>query len=67
MLLKQNTYFGSSHQLAKCKNKSLDVNGELVERTDVIKYLGAYMEEQFNMRNHTTEMCRKAMYGLFNR
>ena len=43
-------YFGSSHQLARCENKSLDVNGELVERTDVIKYLGDHMDEQLNMQ-----------------
>ena len=58
-------YFGSSYQLTKCENKSLDVNGELVERTEVIKYLGAYMDEQLNMQKHITEMCRKAMYGLY--
>ena len=38
-------YFGSSRQLAKCEDRTLDVNGELVERPDVIKYLGAYMDE----------------------
>ena len=58
-------YFGSSHQLTKCENKSLDVNGELVERTDAIKYLGAYMDEQLNMQKHITEKCRRAMYGLY--
>ena len=58
-------YFGSSHQITKCENKSLDVNGELVERTEVIKYLGAFMDEQLNMQKHITEMCRKAMYGLY--
>ena len=58
-------YFGSSHQLTKCEKKSLDVNGELVERTDVIKYLGAYMDEQLNMQKHITEKCRKAIYGLY--
>ena len=58
-------YFGSSYQLTKCENKSLDVNGELVERTEVIKYLGAYMDEQLNMQKHITEMCRKAMYRLY--
>ena len=42
--------FGSSHQLTKCENKSLDVNGELVERTEVIKYLGAYLDEQLDMQ-----------------
>ena len=50
-------YFGSSHQIAICGNKNLNVNGELVERTDVIKYLGAYMDEQLSMKKHITEMC----------
>ena len=58
-------YYDSSHQLAKCENKSLDVNEGLVERTDVIKYLGAYMDEQLNMQKHIVEMCRKAIYGLY--
>ena len=26
-------YFGSSHQLANCKNRNLDVNGEIIERS----------------------------------
>ena len=58
-------YFGSSHQLAKCKNMGLDVNKNLVERTDVIKYLGAYIDEQLNMRKNITEICQKAMYELY--
>ena len=57
-------YFGYSHQLAKCENKS-HVNGELVERTDVIKYLGIYMDEQLNIQKYITEMCQEAMYGLY--
>ena len=36
-----------------------------MERTDVIKYLGVYMDEQFSMKKHITEMCRKAMHGLY--
>ncbi len=56
--------FGPSRQLTNCENKNLDVNGELVERSDVITYLGAYMDEQLYMQKHITEMCRKAMYGL---
>ena len=55
----EHTYFGSSHQLTRCGNKSLDVNGELVERTEVINYLGAYMDEQLNKQKHITEMSRK--------
>ena len=45
-------YLGSSHQLAKFKIESRDVSGELVERTDVIKYLGPT-----GMNHNEVEQC----------
>ena len=49
-------YFGSIHQLAMCENRNLHVNSELSERSDVVQYLAAYMDEK---------KCLKAMYGLY--
>ena len=39
-------YFGSIHQLAICENRNLHVNSELSERSDVVQYLAAYMDEK---------------------
>ena len=44
---------------------NLDVNGETIERSGIIKYLAAYMDEQLNTKKQIIKMSRKAMYGLY--
>ena len=51
--------------LCECENRNLDVNGKLVERSDIVKYLGICMDEQLDMKKHITEICRKPMYRLY--
>ena len=49
-------YFGSRIQLSKCVVTHLNINGELVERATVIKYLGAWLDAQLSFKEHATKM-----------
>ena len=68
--LKMNTaktefiYFGNQCQLDKCKTDTIDVAGDLVLRTDSIKYLGVQMDSNLNFKQHITQKCRSAMFNF---
>jgi hypothetical protein len=59
-------YFGSSSQLLKCTNNSLDVCGTTVTRTDKIKYLGVWLDKNLTLKHQITQKTRVAMYNLSN-
>ena len=54
-------YFGSRTQLSKCMVSQLNVNGELVERATLIKYLKALLDAQLSFKEHTTKRCQTAI------
>ena len=56
--------FGSSAQLKKCSVNHITVNGDNVERTNMIKYLGAWMDENLTFKKHITKKCQIAAYSL---
>ena len=58
--------FGTRAQLAKTNISSIDVVGDVVDRSTVVKYLGAYLDEQLKLDKHVTEKCKKATYNLYN-
>ena len=68
--LKMNTaktefiYFGNQRQLDKCKTDTIDVAGDLILRTNSIKYLGVQMDSNLNFKQHTTQKCRSAMFNF---
>ena len=37
-------YFGFNRQLAKCNTQELKVAGDLIPRTDLIQYLGVWLD-----------------------
>ena len=53
---------GARAQLAKTNISSIDV----VDRSMVVKYLGAYLDEQLKLDKHVTEKCKKPTYNLYN-
>ena len=55
--------FGSRHQLKKCKTKQININGEIVKRSNIIKYLSVFLDELLNLRQHITNRCKTAMYN----
>ena len=42
----------------------INVNGDDVHRSNIIKFLGAWMDEQLIMKQHITNKCRLALYNL---
>ena len=55
---------GSSQQLQKCITTYINVNGNKVCRSSIIKYLGAWIDEQLTIKKHITNKCRIAKYNL---
>ena len=58
--------FGSRQQRQKYVTTHINVNGDEVYRSNIIKYLGAWMDEQLTMKQHITNKCRLAMYNIQN-
>lgn len=57
--------FGSRHQLNKALITSLNVNSELVNASDSVKYLGAHLDRNLNLKHHVAMKCRVASQNLF--
>ena len=58
--------FSARAQLAKTNISSIDVAGDVVDRSMVVKYLGVHLDEQLKLDKHITEKCKKATYNLYN-
>ena len=52
-------YFGSRTQLSKCVVTQLNVNGELVEKATLTKYLRTWLDAQLSLKEHTTKSARQ--------
>ena len=58
-------YFGNKPQLKKCTTEELNVAGDLIVRSQSIKYLGVHMDEHLNYKLHVTKKCQAAMFNYF--
>ena len=58
--------FSARAQLANTNISSIDVVGDVVDRSMVVKYLGVHLNEQLKLDKHITEKCKKATYNLYN-
>ena len=56
--------YGSRQQLTKCLTNNINVTGEVVDKTDCIKYLGAWLDDTLSLKHHITQKCRTAMWNL---
>ena len=53
----ESIYFGWPSQLGKCYIDSISINGEIVQRTNSTKYLGAYLDSKTRLQtSHQSEM-----------
>ena len=57
-------YFGFRTQISKCLINSIDVVGNEIERSGVIRYLGGFLDTQFSLRSHVTKKCAIASGNL---
>ena len=60
---KKPDYFGSTPQLLKCQKDSLNVCNTLVTRTDKMKYLGVWMDENLTYKY---QKAKRAVFNLAN-
>ena len=49
----------------KCTCDHIDVNGTMVSRSDVIKYLGANLDRCLSMKEHIKHKCTIAIWNLY--
>ena len=56
--------FGSRQQLEKCMTNQIEVDGEYVTQTDHIKYLGAYLDNNLNLKLRINNKCKTAMWNI---
>ena len=57
-------YFGRPRQLEKYISNQINVNGEQMLRSNMTRYLGAYLNSALNFKQHIKMKCRAAMLNL---
>ena len=56
--------FGSKEQLMKCNTSNITVSGDIVSRSNKIKYLGVTIDEALNFKDHIKMKCKTAMWNI---
>ena len=56
--------FGSQYQLNKCVTHQININWVSVQSVDVIRYLGAWMDQHLSLKHHIKVECKAAMFTL---
>ena len=56
--------FAAKKQLAKCKTMSIDVNKTVVNNSEVVKYLGTWMDCNLTFKDNIVKKCTTAMINL---
>ena len=58
-------YFGWPSQLDKCITTTINVNREEIERASATKYLGAYLDNKLDFKEHIKTKCKAAMLNIY--
>ena len=58
-------YYGWPSQLDKCITQHINVNGEHIEKAEITKYLGAYLDSKLDFKEHIKTKCKAAMLNIF--
>ena len=56
--------FRSKYQLNKCVTHQININGVSEQSTDVIRYLGAWMDKHHSLKHHVKVKCNASMFNL---
>ena len=56
--------FASRQMLQKCVTTKLNVNGSNIQCNDIIKYLGAWLDQHLQLVHHITLKCRTTMLNF---
>ena len=57
-------YFGGPRQLEKCIINQINVNGEQISRSQMMRYLGAYLDSTLNLKQQIEMKCKTALLNL---
>ena len=57
-------YFGNAVQLPKCTIDSINVAEDLILRSNIIRYLGVWLNSTLNFKLHVTKTCKAAMVNF---
>ena len=56
--------FGSRYHLPKCETRSIKICGDIVVKSNKIKLLGVWLDENLSFKSQINIKCRTAMYNL---
>ena len=56
--------YGSRQQLKKCITNNINVTGDIGDKTDCIKYLGAWLDATLSLKHHITKNAEQ-LCGIF--
>ena len=56
-------YFRHPKQLCKCEVNVINI-ADLIQRVDLIRYLGVWMDSSLNFKQHVTKKCQCAMINF---
>ena len=57
--------FGSRHQLSKCCTRNIKVIEETVTQRPVVKYLGAWLDNNLSFKQHVLNRCKFAICSIY--
>ena len=57
-------YFRGLRQLKKCIVNQINVNGEMIPRSHITRYLGANLDSALDFKEHIKIKCKAAMLNL---
>ena len=57
-------YFGSRQQLRKCQHKTVNINGENINRSTRVKYPGGHLDEELKFNQYVQAKCKAAVINL---
>ena len=56
--------FGHHSQLKKCKTKSIQISDVKFPKVDIIRYLGAWLDNNLSFKHHVMKKCQVAMWNF---
>ena len=56
--------FGDRTQVNKCTSEGLRIEGEIINRSQIVKYLGAWLDSELSLKTHVKKKCASPMSNL---
>ena len=53
-------YFGSRQMLPLCNAEQIDVQCSKISRSKIVRYLGALLDSELNLKKHVMTVCAKS-------